>query len=129
MASTTTAWTRPITSRAISQSIPIRAERAAGIQHIPVQPFNLPDLGHIGTAARRFFYDPGIANFDLALHKTARLSESRTLEFRMAAFNVFNHAQFCGAATVNGNISSANFGQVVAAAPPRLVQLTAKFGF
>jgi len=91
--------------------------------------FNLPDLGHIGTAARRFFYGPGIANFDLALHKTVRLSESRTLEFRMEAFNVFNHAQFYGPAAVNGNINSANFGQVVAAAPPRLVQLTAKFGF
>jgi hypothetical protein len=47
----------------------------------------------------------------------------------MEAFNVFNHAQFYGPAAVNGNISSANFGQIVAAAPPRLVQLTAKFGF
>jgi hypothetical protein len=91
--------------------------------------FSLPDLGHLGTAARRLFYGPGIANFDLAMHKTVRLSESRTLEFRMEAFNAFNHAQFYGPAAVNGNISSANFGQVVAAAPPRLVQLTAKFGF
>ena len=58
-----------------------------------------------------------------------RLSESRSLEFRLEAFNVFNHAQFYGPAAVNGNISSADFGQVVSAAPPRLLQLAAKFLF
>jgi hypothetical protein len=47
----------------------------------------------------------------------------KSLEFRLEAFNVFNHAQFYGPSVVNGNISSANSGQVVSAAPPRLVQL------
>lgn len=42
---------------------------------------------------------------------------------------MFNHAQFYGPAAVNGNISSANFGPVVSAAAPRLVQLAAKFSF
>ncbi len=91
--------------------------------------FSLPDLGHLGTAARRFFYGPGIENVDFALMKTLALRESKSLELRVEAFNVFNHAQFFGAAAVNGNISSASFGQVVSAAPPRLVQLAAKFRF
>jgi hypothetical protein len=91
--------------------------------------FSLPNLGQIGTAARRFFYGPGIANFDAALHKNHRLSESRFLEFRFEAFNVFNHAQFYGPAAVNGNISSTGFGQIVNAAAPRLVQLAARFTF
>jgi hypothetical protein len=91
--------------------------------------FSLPALGEIGTARRRFFYGPGISNFDMALEKNVRLSESKSLEFRLEAFNVFNHAQFYGPSAVNGNISSANFGQVVSAAPPRLVQLAAKFFF
>ena len=47
----------------------------------------------------------------------------------MEAFNVFNHAQFFGAAAVNGNISSAGFGQIVNAAPPRQVQMAVKFQF
>ena len=42
---------------------------------------------------------------------------------------IMSHAQFYGPAAVNGNISSANFGQVVSAASPRLVQLAAKFFF
>jgi len=91
--------------------------------------FTLPPLGQVGTARRRFFYGPGISNFDMALEKDVRLPESRSLEFRLEAFNVFNHAQFYGPAAVNGNISSANFGQVVTAAPPRLVQLAAKCFF
>ncbi len=91
--------------------------------------FSLPELGEIGTARRRFFYGPGIGDFDMALEKDVRLSESRSLEFRLEGFNVFNHAQFYGPAAVNGNISSANFGQVVNAASPRLVQLAAKYVF
>jgi len=91
--------------------------------------FSLPDLGKVGTAARRFFYGPGIANFDAALHKNVRLSESRSLELRFEAFNVFNHAQFYGPAAVNGNITSPKFGQVTNSAPPRLVQVAAKFYF
>jgi hypothetical protein len=91
--------------------------------------FSLPVLGQIGTAPRRFFYGPGISNFDVALEKKVRLSESKSLEFRLEAFNVGNHAQFYGPAAINGNISSANFGQVVSAAPPRLVQLAAKLFF
>ncbi len=88
-----------------------------------------PYLGQIGNAARRFFYGPGLENFDVALQKEIQLTEGKALQFRMEAFNLFNHAQFFGAAAVNGNISSAGFGQVVNAMPPRQVQLAMKFNF
>jgi len=68
-------------------------------------------------------------NFDLALHKRFQFDERRTLEFRMEAFNAFNHAQFFGPVAVNGDIDSNLFGQAVRAAPPRLVQLALKFTF
>jgi hypothetical protein len=41
----------------------------------------------------------------------------------------FNHAQFYGAGAVDGNIASPAFGKIVAAAPPRLVQLAVKLSF
>ena len=91
--------------------------------------FSLPALGQMGTASRRSFYGPGIENFDVALHKSVRLRESSSLELRLEAFNVFNHAQFYGPAAVDGNIASASFGRVVSAAPPRQVQLAARFRF
>ncbi len=83
----------------------------------------------MGTAARRFFSGPGMANFDVAVHKTVRLAESRSIELRVEAFNVLNHAQFFGAASVDGNISSASFGQIVSAQAPREIQMAARFRF
>lgn len=88
-----------------------------------------PYLGQIGNAPRRFFYGPGIENFDIALQKELKLRERETLQFRIEAFNVFNHAQFFGAASVNGNISSAGFGQITQAMAPRQAELAMKFSF
>jgi hypothetical protein len=90
---------------------------------------SLPPLGQPGNAKRRFFYGPGIDNYDMALLKNVALSESKALQFRFEGFNVFNHAQFYGAASVDGNISSSSFGDVVSAAPPRLMQAAVKFVF
>jgi len=86
-------------------------------------------LGTPGNSPRRFFYGPGITNFDLALLKNWKLTESKSFQFRLEAFNIFNHAQFYGPSAVDGNISSATFGEVLSAAPPRLAQLAVKFAF
>jgi hypothetical protein len=75
------------------------------------------------------FAGPGIVNYDLALRRSIALGEGRTVEFRAEAFNAFNHAQFYGAAAVNGNITSASFGRIVSAAAPRQIQLAARFAF
>jgi carboxypeptidase family protein/TonB-dependent receptor-like protein len=86
-------------------------------------------LGTPGTSKRRFFYGPGMDNYDVALLKKIRLTESKSFQIRLEGFNVFNHAQFFGPQAVDGNIDSSTFGDVVSAAPPRLVQLGAKFIF
>jgi hypothetical protein len=86
-------------------------------------------LGTPGNASRRYFHGPGMENFDMALLKNLRLTEAKSLQFRLEAFNVFNHAQFFGPQAVDGNISSATFGQVVSAMAPRLVQAGVKFAF
>jgi hypothetical protein len=91
--------------------------------------FSPETLGHLGNASRRFFYGPGINNFDLTLNKTLPLSESKSLEFRLEAFNAFNHAQFYGPDAVDGEVNDPNFGRIVSAASPRLVQLATKFTF
>ena len=91
--------------------------------------FSLQPLGQPGNAKRRFFYGPGMDNYDMALSKNLPLTESKSLEFRVEAFNIFNHAQFYGPASVNGNINSSSFGQVVSAAAPRLMQVAVKLTF
>jgi hypothetical protein len=91
--------------------------------------FSLPALGESGNSARRIFFGPGIDNFDMALLKSVRVTESKTLELRLEAFNVFNHAQFYGPSSVDGVIDSPQFGRVVSAAAPRLMQAGMKFTF
>ena len=86
-------------------------------------------LGTAGDASRRCFHGPGMENFDVALLKSVRLTESKSLQLRIEAFNVINHAQFFGPQAIDGNIGSSTFGQVVSAAAPRLVQAGAKFTF
>ena len=85
--------------------------------------------GRLGNAARRFFYGPGIENFDMQVSKTVALGESKSFDIRIEAFNVFNHAQFYGPASVDGEVNDSNFGGVVSAAAPRLVQAAVKFHF
>ncbi|MGA2811629.1 MAG: carboxypeptidase regulatory-like domain-containing protein [Candidatus Acidiferrum sp.] len=91
---------------------------------IGVQPLGTP-----GNVPRRFFSGPGLNNFDLALLKDTRITESTNLQFRLEAFNAFNHAQFFGPNAVDGNLLDSTYGQVISAAPPRLVQVALKFSF
>ena len=91
--------------------------------------FSTETLGVLGNAPRRMFHGPGIENFDVQMTKNVRLTESASVDIRVEAFNVFNHAQFYGPTSVNGTVNDPNFGNVVSAAPPRLVQLAVKFHF
>jgi Carboxypeptidase regulatory-like domain len=100
-----------------------------GQPYFDTSAFSLNELGEPGTASRRFFHGPGALNFDLALLKTFTVSGEKTLQFRIEAFNAFNHAQFFGPTAVDGGISTPLFGQVVNAAPPRVMQAALKFLF
>ena len=86
-------------------------------------------LGTAGNSSRRPFYGPGMDNYDVALHKVTKLTESKSLEIRFETFNALNHAQFFGGSSVDGNISSATFGYVTRAASPRISQVAARFSF
>jgi hypothetical protein len=91
--------------------------------------FSLPALGQLGNAPRRFFYGPGTEDFDLTLIKHLRMAGSRALEMRLEVFNVFNTPQFGIPGSVDGNIASPTFGNIVKAGPPREIQLAAKYSF
>jgi hypothetical protein len=108
--------------------------RTRGNNYFDPAAFTINALGTPGTAKRRFFYGPGADNYDMAAAKNLSLSESKSLHFRVDAFNVFNHAQFNGPSAVDGNIGSitygnATFGNVISADPPRILQGALKFSF
>jgi hypothetical protein len=51
------------------------------------------------------------------------------MEFRFETFNTFNHAQFDGASSVDGNRDSATFGQILKSQPGRVSQVAIKILF
>ncbi|HXY49524.1 MAG TPA: carboxypeptidase regulatory-like domain-containing protein [Terriglobales bacterium] len=71
-----------------------------GAPCVPTSGYGLP---------RDFFRGPGRTNLDLALAKTTAITEQVNVEFRVEAFNVFNHTQFANPDT---NINSGTFGQI-----------------
>lgn len=111
------------------QSLRLNRNPRQGAAVFDASQLTLPALGTIGSARRRFFSGPGIANFDATLSRSVFVREGRGMEFRVEAFNVFNHAQFFGAAAVDGNISSGSFGQAVSAMAPRRMQLAVRYRF
>ncbi len=77
--------------------------------------FSFENIGQFGNAKRRFFSGPGINNWDMALAKDVLITGSKSLEFRVEFFNIFNHAQFD---TPDGLINSSTFGVVTSARDP-----------
>ncbi len=47
-----------------------------------------------GTAGRNFLNNPSRLNFDMALLKHFKVTESSEIQFRAEFFNIFNHTQF-----------------------------------
>ena len=92
--------------------------------------FSLPSIGDPGNARRRFFSGPGMDNIDMSMQKAVSIGESLGITVRLEAFNVLNHTQFFGPEAVNGNVTdAAEFGHVVSAQSPRLMQLSLKLAF
>jgi hypothetical protein len=92
--------------------------------------FAVEAFGTFGNARRNFFHGPGLNVTDFAIFKDTQVTETTRVELRLEMFNVANHANFLGNNTVpDGNINNGTFGRILAAQPPRLVQLAAKFYF
>ena len=88
--------------------------------------FTSENLGTFGTSSRSFIHGPGLNNFNMALLKTTKITESKELQLRLEAFNLFNHAQFTNP---SGEINSSTFGVVTNARALRIMQIGAKFLF
>ncbi len=56
--------------------------------------FVLPTVGTYGNLGRGVYRGPGLADLDLSLFKTTKLTERTNLQFRAEVFNVLNHANF-----------------------------------
>jgi hypothetical protein len=141
----------------------------SGIPNIPIQGFGpllfnpgafaAPRGLTFGDVGRNTLRNPSRTNFDMALFKHFAVTESKAFEFRVEAFNVFNHTQWfylagdTGSASSNAGAGSSNtlncyggtnnsagdasclnsgaatYLRPFAAHNPRILQLGAKFIF
>jgi hypothetical protein len=91
--------------------------------------FSISDFSQpFGNAPRNIARTPTFNQLDLGLHKNFGLNaESRFLQFRAEAFNVFNHTNF--APPGNLTFNSSGFGVFTATFPARQLQLALKLVF
>ena len=79
-----------------------------------------------GDAGRNVIEGPGEVLVDMSLSKTITIKESRALELRFQAANVFNFIDYT---SINTTVNSLQFGQVTAAGATRRITLIARFRF
>ena len=71
--------------------------------------FTTPAPYTYGNARRNSLVGPGRTNFDTSLFKTFPIHEQIVLQFRIEAFNVFNHPQF---GYPNQTVGNSQVGQI-----------------
>jgi hypothetical protein len=90
-----------------------------------------------GNAGRNIVSGPSFFQTDLGLHKSFPVWKERTqLEFRMEAFNLFNHTNFTAPDSnasnirfdANGNYTG-SFGKITSAFPARQIQFALKLTY
>ena len=85
-----------------------------------------PSGSSFGDAGRNIILGPGQVTFDMNLNKTITLKESRALELRIQAANVFNTAHFTGLNTI---VNSLTFGEITSVGSMRRITMLARFRF
>jgi hypothetical protein len=79
-----------------------------------------------GTAARNSITEPGKIQNNMSLSKTMQLGDTRSMEIRATANNVFNTVQYSGVGT---SVTLPTFGQVTSAGAMRSFSFLARFRF
>ena len=85
-----------------------------------------PSDSPYGDAARNSIEGPGTVTLDMSINRTIPIKESRSLDLRFTASNVFNHVNYTSISTA---VNSLTFGEVTAAGGMRRVTMQARFRF
>ena len=81
---------------------------------------------NFGDAGRNIIEGPGQVSMNMSLNKTITIKESRALELRISANNVFNIVHFT---SINTVVNSFTYGEVTGTGGMRRVTLLARFRF
>ncbi|HYG81612.1 MAG TPA: TonB-dependent receptor, partial [Pyrinomonadaceae bacterium] len=92
----------------------------------PASAFPRPAPGQDGDLGRNTFRGPRYVTLDLALARSIKLSESKSLQLRLEAFNALNNVNLY---LPNADLSLPNFGKSTQAFDPRNLQAGIRFTF
>ena len=104
---------------------PFCADRNAGCW-LDRNAFGSATAGTLGNLGRSNIAGPGFFGVDMALSRIFRLRETMTLEARGEAFNVSNSFR---AGPVTSALNNNNFGRILTAQDPRIMQVALKLLF
>ncbi len=101
------------------------------------QAFAQPAYGTLGDLGRSSVPGPGFWEIDMSLSRDFRLREHMSFQLRADAFNLTNSYRAgvpsglttSGGSGVTTTVNSAQFGQILTAMDPRIMQVAAKFVF
>lgn len=86
----------------------------------------MSQAGQFGNAGRNIARGPAYTNLDVSLVRTITFGGGMRLQLRAESFNVLNHPNF---GLPVADLNSPNFGRILAAGPPRLMQFAVKVSF
>jgi hypothetical protein len=95
-------------------------------QYLNPAAFAPPALGTYGSAGRGIVKLPYAWQFDMALSRIFQFRENQSLEFRAEAYNITNSFR---PGDINLNFTSGQFGQILNALDPRIMQFALKYQF
>jgi len=82
--------------------------------------------GQFGNAGRDIARGPAFSDLDASVTRTFKLAETVRLQFRAESFNLANHANF---GLPVADLNTPNFGQILSALSPRLMQFALKLTY
>jgi hypothetical protein len=93
--------------------------------YLNINAFGSPAPGTYSTLKPNAFHGPSVLQNDVAFTRNFPVA-SRRLQFRWEIFNVMNTANF---ANPTASLNSSNFGRILSAGDPRIMQFALKFDF
>ncbi|MCX6551275.1 MAG: hypothetical protein NTY02_09780 [Acidobacteria bacterium] len=88
--------------------------------------FTQPAAGTLSTLLPNTIVNPSRFTNDLAISRTFKMGAARALQIRWEVFNVVNWVNLNAPTTA---LNNANFGKILSAQDPRIMQLAVKFAF
>ena len=105
---------------------PVTPSNRSIVEWFNTAAFVAPPAGQYGDARRNSIIGPGSKVFDMAFTKIIPLKESRMLEFRAQATNIFNIPNY---SSIDTTVNSPTFGRVTAVGAMRQFTITSRFRF